>query len=175
MSMSVLIQKVVETPLGQMVAVVHSDALVLLEFTDRIRLTEQLSTLSRWLPGKIREGSHPTLSLLEQELSAYFARDIKQFSVPVSLHGTEFQVQVWNGLLSIPYGSTLSYGDLADRVHRPDAQRAVGKANGDNRIAILVPCHRVVAKSGVLQGYAGGLNRKRSLLDLEQGAVGLFR
>lgn len=172
--MSVLIQKIIETPLGPMVAVVHNDALVLLEFTDRIRLTEQMSRLSRWSPGTIREGPHPTLTLLEHELAAYFARDLKQFSVPILLHGTEFQVQVWNGLLSIPYASTLSYGDLADRVHRPDAQRAVGKANGDNRIAILVPCHRVVAKSGVLQGYAGGLDRKRSLLDLEQGALGLF-
>ncbi|MGD1915647.1 MAG: methylated-DNA--[protein]-cysteine S-methyltransferase [Phycisphaerales bacterium] len=115
----------------------------------------------------------PALSLLVQELAAYFAGDLRAFTVPLELAGTPFQTDVWRGLLDIPFGETLSYGQLATRVGRDaGASRAVGAANGANRLAIVVPCHRVVAADGTLHGYGGGLDRKRWLLDHERTVVG---
>jgi AraC family transcriptional regulator, regulatory protein of adaptative response / methylated-DNA-[protein]-cysteine methyltransferase len=103
----------------------------------------------------------------------YFAGERRAFSVPLHSPGTEFQVRVWTALRDIPYGRTTSYEALAATVGRPGAQRAVGKANGDNRIAIVIPCHRVVRKDGTLCGYGGGLWRKRRLLELERGLTTL--
>ena len=115
----------------------------------------------------------PALALLMQELAAYFVGDLRDFSVPLELAGTAFQTAVWRGLLAIPYGQTLGYGQLATRVGRDaGASRAVGAANGANRLAIVVPCHRVVAADGSLHGYGGGLERKRWLLDHERTVVG---
>jgi O-6-methylguanine DNA methyltransferase len=110
---------------------------------------------------------------LAAQLEAYFAGTLKAFDLPLDYRGTEFQVSVWDRLLDIPYGETLSYSRMAEELGRKDAQRAVGKANGDNRIAIIVPCHRVVKVDGTLCGYGGGLWRKRRLLDLEQGQLTL--
>ena len=103
------------------------------------------------------------------ELEAYFAQELRVFSVPIALHGTEFQRRVWKGLREIPYGETWSYGELARAIGQPGAARAVGLANGRNPVAIIVPCHRVIGSSGTLTGYGGGLDRKRALLDLERG------
>ncbi len=104
-----------------------------------------------------------------KELEQYFAGNLKQFSVPLVYPGTPFQERVWNQLLRIPYGQTRSYEDLARQIDSAGSQRAVGHANGLNRIAIVIPCHRVVNKDGKLGGYGGGLWRKQFLLDLEQG------
>ena len=101
------------------------------------------------------------------ELDAFFAGELKRFSVPIDLRGTEFQRQVWNLLLDIPYGETRSYGQIAGALGRPKASRAVGQAIGTNPISIIVPCHRVIGTNGGLVGYGGGLNRKRALLKLE--------
>lgn len=106
---------------------------------------------------------------LRTELSEYFEGKRKEFTLPLVAPGTAFQQAVWAQLRRIPYGTTLSYEELARRVDRPGAQRAVGTANGMNRIAILIPCHRVVNKGGALGGYGGGVWRKQRLLDLEQG------
>jgi len=117
-------------------------------------------------------GADPTgvLDNTEQQLSAYFAGDLTGFDLPIVTPGTEFQRAVWDQLVRIPHGTTISYGELAERLGNPGSQRAVGAANGKNRIAIVVPCHRVIDSNGNLHGYAGGLDRKRALLELE-GAI----
>jgi methylated-DNA-[protein]-cysteine S-methyltransferase len=101
------------------------------------------------------------------QLKAYFAGELTDFELEIDLHGTEFQRRVWHALLSIPFGETRSYGEIAEQIGAPGAARAVGLANGHNPIAIIVPCHRVIGASGSLTGYGGGLGRKRSLLALE--------
>jgi methylated-DNA-[protein]-cysteine S-methyltransferase len=103
-----------------------------------------------------------------EQLRAYFAGELTEFDLPLSPAGTEFQRRVWTGLQAIPYGETVSYGELARRVGNPTASRAVGLANGRNPIAIVVPCHRVIGSNGSMTGYGGGLDRKRFLLALEQ-------
>jgi methylated-DNA-[protein]-cysteine S-methyltransferase len=104
-----------------------------------------------------------------RQLDAYFAGQLTDFDLPLAPAGTEFQRRVWDGLRAIPYGQTVSYGELARRVGNPAASRAVGLANGRNPIAIVVPCHRVIGTDGSLTGYGGGLDRKRFLLALERG------
>ena len=103
------------------------------------------------------------------QLDEYFAGERTSFDVPMTLEGTDFQRRVWAQLCAIPYGETISYGELARRVGNPNASRAVGSANGRNPVAVIVPCHRVIAADGSLGGYGGGLDRKVRLLSLEQG------
>ncbi len=105
------------------------------------------------------------------QLEAYFAGELTEFDVPLRLEGSTFQRQVWEGLRAIPYGTTCSYGQLADRIGKPGAARAVGLANGRNPIGIIVPCHRVIGAGGGLTGYGGGLDRKKLLLDLERATL----
>ncbi len=109
------------------------------------------------------------LRAARSQLRAYFADELKSFDMPLNPQGTEFQIRVWNELLNIPFGETISYGELAQRIGQPNASRAVGLANGRNPISIVVPCHRVVGSNGKLTGYGGGLPRKRWLLDHERG------
>ena len=159
----------IESPLGPLVAGATEEHLVLLELTDRRMLEAQIAALGRLFKRPIVPGENPVLRLLRSELKQYFAGQLRKFTVPLAFPGSEFQKRVWNGLLNIPYGSTLSYEGLAEKVAAPGAQRAVGHSNGLNRIAIVIPCHRVVNKDGKLGGYGGGLWRKRALLDLEKG------
>ncbi|MEW1601100.1 cysteine methyltransferase [Streptomyces sp. DH-12] len=107
----------------------------------------------------------------KEQLAAYFAGELKEFTVPLRLHGTPFQRRVWEQLTRIPYGETRTYGQLAGVLGNPKASRAVGLANGRNPVGIIVPCHRVVGSTGSLTGYGGGLDRKRRLLDLERGTA----
>ncbi|MEU1000210.1 methylated-DNA--[protein]-cysteine S-methyltransferase [Streptomyces tibetensis] len=107
----------------------------------------------------------------EEQLKAYFAGDLKEFTVPLRLTGTPFQRAVWDQLCRIPYGETRTYGRLADALGTPAASRAVGLANGRNPIGIIVPCHRVIGANGGLTGYGGGLERKQRLLDFERGSA----
>jgi methylated-DNA-[protein]-cysteine S-methyltransferase len=107
----------------------------------------------------------------EEELEAYFAGELKEFTLPLRLHGTPFQRSVWDRLRKIPYGQTRTYGELADALGNPTASRAVGLANGRNPVGIIVPCHRVVGANGSLTGYGGGLDRKQRLLDFESGTA----
>lgn len=109
------------------------------------------------------------------QLDEYFAGTRTEFDLPVRLHGTPFQVEVWEELRRIPFGETISYGELAKRVDRPEAARAVGAANGQNPVAIVVPCHRVIGADGSLTGFGGGLGWKQYLLDLEQPQGSLLR
>ncbi|MFI1922007.1 MULTISPECIES: methylated-DNA--[protein]-cysteine S-methyltransferase [unclassified Streptomyces] len=107
----------------------------------------------------------------EEQLKAYFAGELREFSLELHLHGTPFQRSVWEGLRKIPYGETRTYGELAEALGNPTASRAVGLANGKNPIGIIVPCHRVIGAGGGLTGYGGGLDRKRRLLDFEGGTA----
>ena len=106
-----------------------------------------------------------------EQLDAYFAGELRQFDVPLAPIGSPWQMRVWDALREIPYGETVSYGEIAHRVGAPHAPRAVGTANGSNPIAIIVPCHRVIGANGKLTGYGGGLDRKRFLLGLERGEL----
>lgn len=119
-------------------------------------------------------GEDKIIANARRQLDAYFAGKLKAFDLPLAPHGTEFQRRVWDALLKIPYGVTRSYGQQATAIGSPKAMRAVGLANGRNPIAIIIPCHRVIGSNGSLTGYGGGMERKRLLLDLEQGAP-LFR
>jgi AraC family transcriptional regulator of adaptative response/methylated-DNA-[protein]-cysteine methyltransferase len=158
------------SPLGPLVAGATAQGVCLLEFSDRPMLETELASLHRIFRLPVVPGSNEHLEQLDRELTAYFDGRARSFSVPLVVPGTDFQRRVWNQLLAIPYGETRTYEQLARSVGRPRAVRAVGRANGMNRLAVLVPCHRVVNKNGKLGGYGGGLRRKQFLLDLEQGS-----
>ncbi len=158
----------VPSPLGPMIAGATDDGVCLLEFTDRRMLEGQLATVRRHFPGPILPGTNPHLERLQIELDGYFAGALRTFSSPLVYPGTAFQVRVWEALRAIPYGQRWSYRDIANAVGDPNAVRAVGRTNGLNRIAILIPCHRVVNANGKLGGYGGGLRRKQYLLELEE-------
>jgi AraC family transcriptional regulator of adaptative response/methylated-DNA-[protein]-cysteine methyltransferase len=159
----------VETPLGPMVAGATESAICLLEFTDRRMLEGQLYGLRRLYGLPILAGESPLLERLREQLLEYFAGERREFDLPLDYPGSAFQRRVWQGLLRIPYGETRSYVDLAREIGAPAAARAVGRANGLNRLAILIPCHRVIAADGGLGGYGGGLWRKLRLLETEGG------
>ena len=159
----------VPTPLGPMVIGVTGVGLCLLEFADRRMLETQLKRLQKAIGAVIVPGETDITRQTATEITAYFEGSIREFSVPLQTSGTPFQESVWTELKSIPYGQTRSYGEQARRIGRPQAVRAVARANGDNRISIIIPCHRVIGADGTLTGYGGGLRRKRWLLELEQG------
>jgi O-6-methylguanine DNA methyltransferase len=156
-----------DTPIGEMIAVSNDLGICLLEFRDKKDIDAELRKLERDFGEVIEAGQNPHLDLLTQELTAYFMGKLTQFSVAVLTHGTAFQKSVWSSLQTIPYGQTKSYGDIAKVIHNPNSVRAVGAANGNNRIAIIIPCHRVIGTNGKLTGYAGGLWRKEWLLKHE--------
>ena len=158
----------IQSPLGPLVAGATAEGVCLLEFSDRRMLEAQFRTIRKLFAAPVVPGSSPHLDQLQAELGQYFEGKLQRFTVPLVYPGTPFQQRVWNQLLAIPYGQTCSYEDLARAVESPKAVRAVGRANGLNRIAIVIPCHRVVNKDGKLGGYGGGLRRKQYLLDLER-------
>jgi AraC family transcriptional regulator of adaptative response/methylated-DNA-[protein]-cysteine methyltransferase len=161
--------KWIETPLGPILAAANDEGLCLLEFVDRRMLPVQIERLRKLFGCAVVPGPNPFLDGIENELALYFRGELHAFHTPLVLKGSEFQVKVWKRLLEIPYGETLSYGQMALDIGVKDAQRAVGRANGDNRLAIIIPCHRVIRSDGTLCGYGGGLWRKKRLLELEQG------
>jgi O-6-methylguanine DNA methyltransferase len=176
----------IETPLGAMHAVMRNGALVRLAFVDAAAAPgsgdavrapgHDVPTLRQEQPPAVVPGNSPShedplLCALRAELDAYFAGELQAFTIPVDPQGTSFQRSVWEVLRGIPFGVTRSYGEQARIIGRPTATRAVARANGDNPIAILIPCHRVLGSGGRLTGYAGGLWRKQRLLDLEQGSL----
>ncbi|MHA3046185.1 methylated-DNA--[protein]-cysteine S-methyltransferase [Riemerella anatipestifer] len=164
-----LYSKTINTPLGEMIAIADDNGIYLLEFTDKKHLDTELKKLYSTLNNSnIKEISNLHLETLEKELNLYFNQNLKEFSVPIQLLGTPFQKQVWQTLLKIPYGITKSYLQQAIMMDNPKAVRAVANANSLNKIAIIVPCHRVIGSNGTLTGYAGGLWRKEKLLLLEK-------
>ena len=158
----------ITTPLGPMVAGSVDDTLCLLEFADRRMIETQLVRLQKRLDCVFVPGTGALFDELTGELEGYFRGRLTEFSVPLLTPGTDFQRLVWRRLRTIPSGTTRTYAGIAAEVGRPTAVRAVARANGDNRIAILIPCHRVVGSDGKLTGYGGGLWRKRRLLEIEQ-------
>lgn len=160
-----------ESPLGPMVAGANDEGACLLEFTDRRMLEAQFDALRRRFACAVLPGENAHLERLRGELAAYFAGDLRRFTVPMVYPGSPFQRRVWEALAEIPYGETRTYGQLAEAVGSRGASRAVGRANGLNRLAILLPCHRVVGADGALTGYGGGLWRKRRLLELERASI----
>lgn len=156
------------TPLGPMFAAANATGLCLLEFADRRMLETELGDLQKRLRAPILVGENAHHAQVQEELAEYFAGTRRTFDVPLVLPGSDFQRLVWRGLQDIPYGATRSYQEQAAHIDRPKAVRAVGTANGHNRVAIIIPCHRVIGKDGKLCGYGGGLPRKRWLLDHER-------
>jgi AraC family transcriptional regulator, regulatory protein of adaptative response / methylated-DNA-[protein]-cysteine methyltransferase len=155
------------TPLGPLLMGTTETGVALLEFTDRRMLATQLQRLERKLGCVFVPGDTAVGRQMEQELAAYFAGKLREFHTPLEPAGTDFQHAVWRVLKSIPYAQTRSYGDQARALGRPTAVRAVARANGDNPICIVVPCHRVIGADGTLTGYGGGLWRKKWLLHHE--------
>ncbi|MEO1039438.1 MAG: trifunctional transcriptional activator/DNA repair protein Ada/methylated-DNA--[protein]-cysteine S-methyltransferase [Pseudomonadota bacterium] len=158
----------IETPLGLMAAVADPHSLHLLEFMDRKALAGELKRLAQDTPGRLGFGRFASHDQIEAELQRYFAGEPVVFQTPLSLHGGPFARQVWAALRTIPAGETRSYGEIAAQIGRPSAVRAVARANGQNQIALVVPCHRVIGADGSLTGYGGGLHRKRALIALER-------
>jgi AraC family transcriptional regulator of adaptative response/methylated-DNA-[protein]-cysteine methyltransferase len=157
-----------ETPLGPMVACAVEQGICLLEFSDRRMLETELKTLTKLLNARILQGENKHFILLHQQLNEYFEGKRKEFALPLFTPGTEFQKKVWQELLRIPFGSTRSYKQQATALKKPEAVRAVAGANGMNRIAIIIPCHRVIGSDGSLTGYGGGVSKKKWLLEHEQ-------
>jgi O-6-methylguanine DNA methyltransferase len=165
--MSKVVYRHIDSPIGSLIIGTTPKGLCLLEFTDRYGLTEINSRYRKWYKMECVEGSHVILDTLERELKSYFEGKLQTFSIPLDLRGSPFEMSVWNELLNIAYGETKSYIDIARAIGNPSASRAVGRANGNNPVAIVVPCHRVIASNGTLHGYGGGLWRKEKLLALE--------
>lgn len=158
----------VSSPLGTILLVASDRGLCRLGFGEDETADNVLAEMKRLMKLPLVPGESPILAQARAELGGYFAGTLRQFTVPLDVPGTEFQRRVWNGLRAIPYGSVRSYAELAAEIGCPNGQRAVGMANGANRIAIIIPCHRVVNTGGALGGYSGGLWRKRLLLELER-------
>jgi AraC family transcriptional regulator of adaptative response/methylated-DNA-[protein]-cysteine methyltransferase len=158
----------IDTPLGPMIAGATADGICLLEFTDRRMLEREMERLHRRLSKPLVPGENSHHRQLRAELKEYFAGQRKQFCVPLVRVGTEFEKRVWDGLACIPHGEVRSYEAVARSIGHSQAVRAVGRANGMNCIAILIPCHRVVKKNGNMGGYGGGTWRKSFLLHMER-------
>ena len=165
-----IVYRDLESPLGPMIAGATADGVCFLEWNDRggiDRIKERVEKRYR-LP--LSTGDTALLDRLDSELAAYFAGELRAFTVPMDVTGTPFERSVWAQLLAIPYGETRSYSQIATAIGKPDAQRAVGRANGANYVSVVIPCHRVIEASGGLRGYGGGLWRKKWLLELEGGS-----
>lgn len=156
------------TPLGPMLAGVTTEGVCLLEFTDRIRLEKEISDLKNLLHATMHPGRNQYSEQLQQELNEYFEGSRKTFTVPLHTPGNEFSQTVWKALQEIPYGKTCSYKEQADRMNNPKAIRAIASTNGRNRLAILIPCHRIIGSNGSMTGYAAGVDKKKWLLRFER-------
>lgn len=157
-----------DTALGPMIAIASETRLMLLEFMDRNQLARQIALLKKRANAPILEGKTPPVLTIEKELAAYFKGALTAFHTPFKLLGTPFQQQVWQALLNIAPGQTRAYSEIAQSIGRPGAFRAVAQANAANRLALIVPCHRVITINGQTGGYAGGTARKQWLLILEK-------
>jgi methylated-DNA-[protein]-cysteine S-methyltransferase len=162
-----LAYKMIHSPVGNLKLVASDKGLVAVLWQNEKPTRVPLNEL-------VEDATHPILLDTERELGEYFAGKRKTFSVPLDMRGTSFQKNVWHALLAIPFGETRSYGQLAKQLGNPQAMRAVGAANGRNPISIIVPCHRVIGSSGKLTGFAGGLETKARLLNLEESGARLF-
>lgn len=170
-----VVTREIVTPIGRMTLGATQAAVVLADFSERPMMPAQLRSVHRRF-GPTAGGESPLLDCAERQLREFMAGERSEFDLPIDAPGSAFQERVWDALRAIPYGETISYRELAARVGEPAASRAVGRANGSNRLAVIIPCHRVITAAGGLGGYGGGLDAKRFLLDLEaRGAAGTAR
>jgi AraC family transcriptional regulator of adaptative response/methylated-DNA-[protein]-cysteine methyltransferase len=158
----------IETPLGAMLAVADDEGLRLLEFVDRRAMERELSILRKRLRTNVVPGEHRHLDAVRRQLADYFSGKKLEFDLPLAPIGSDFQLRAWKILRSIPIGETRSYSWMAKRLGDVEMRRAVGRANGENMMCIVIPCHRVIRADGTLCGYGGGLWRKKWLLDHER-------
>lgn len=170
-SQKIIDLKRIETPIGTMYAAATEEGICMLEFTDRKMLETEFKDLAKSLNATIALGENIHFQTLEKELQSYFEGNLKQFTVPLSPVGTEFQKNVWNVLQKIPYGETWTYRKQAEILGDVKKVRAVANANGMNKISIIIPCHRVIGSNGTLTGYGGGVWRKQKLLELEKAIL----
>lgn len=157
------------SPLGDIVACATEQGLCLLEFVGSKRIEREQQDLQRLLKRRLIAGQNRHLEQTEVELREYFAGERRQFDVVLHTPSTPFQAIVWAALQQVPYGATVSYQEQAEHIGKPSAVRAVANANGQNRVSIIIPCHRVIGANGSLTGYGGGLQRKQWLLEHEGG------
>ena len=165
---SYIITKIIKTPFGEMLAGATDKGICLLEFTDTDRLEWQIPNIEKCFSLKTKKGDTTFIKQLEEQLLAYFSGELQHFDLPLHTKGTPFQMKAWDTLLTIPYAETRSYQEQATLIGNSKAFRAVASANRNNRISIIIPCHRVIAKNGSLAGYGGGLDRKQYLINLEK-------
>jgi len=158
----------IETQLGDMIAGSVDEGICMCKFSDRNNFESEFNNFNRYLQQEISEGENDHIKNLRFQMDEYFAGIRKTFDIPLVTFGTEFQKRVWNELLNIPYGSTISYRQQAVALKNPLSVRAVANANGMNKIAVIIPCHRVIGSNGSLTGYADGLHRKKWLLEHEK-------
>jgi AraC family transcriptional regulator of adaptative response/methylated-DNA-[protein]-cysteine methyltransferase len=166
--MNTLYTTSINTPLGTMTAVADEQALYVLEFTDNRQLQHKINRLEHATPLTMTDGSCHVLNQIAAELDLYFQGLLTQFTTPVALSGSSFQCRVWRQLQTIAHGTTQSYSMLAHSIAAPSAYRAVAQANAANKLAIIIPCHRVIAHNGNLSGYSSGIERKQWLLNHEK-------
>ncbi len=156
-----------KSPVGDMIAGATEKGVCFLEWHSRGGVDRIKSRIEKRYQLPLKEEKNKHLSILEGELQSYFGKKLKTFSVSLDIKGTKFEELIWSKLLGIPFGTTKSYGQIAELAGNKSASRAVGRANGSNYISILIPCHRVIEANGNLRGYGGGLDRKQFLLELE--------
>ena len=167
MKKSNLIFKEVKTPIGDMVFGSSDNGLCLLDFKYRKSFPQILKRIHKYFGINITYGTSKFIELAEYELDQYFQGELKIFTVPLDIRGSEFQLKVWDALLQIKYGHTVSYLEIAKKIGCPTAVRAIANANGQNGIAVIIPCHRVIGSDGSLTGYGGGIAIKKKLIHLE--------
>ena len=164
----------IETPIGKFIIGATEKGCSISEFADRGGFERINNRIWKRFKAELVQGNNPFIDQMEEEFNLYFEKKLKEFKTPLDYKGTPFQISVWEELLKIPYGETCPYGQIAKRLGKPGAMRAVGKANGDNYLPIVIPCHRVIEATGKLRGYGGGLWRKKYLLELESNNLNLF-
>lgn len=171
MDNNIIVYRRLESPLGDILAGSTEKGCCFLMFEDSISFTNFKQKVERKYQRELIKGDNAILDQLEIELKEYFDCKRKDFSIPIDVKGTQFQENVWKELMSIPFGETSTYNELAKKIEKPNSSRAVGNANGSNLISIIVPCHRVVHKAKNRMGYAGGIERKKYLLNLESNVL----
>lgn len=178
MSKTIIHKQNIKTPLGDMIACASEDGVCFLDFVDRKNFDKLFTSMVNMINGEIIEiknneniKPYNIIIRLEKELDEYFSGKRKEFTIPIITTGTEFQNKVWNELLRIPYGKTISYKEEAEIINQKNAFRAVANANGKNKLSIIIPCHRVIASDGKLSGYGGGIDKKEFLISLEKNNI----
>lgn len=160
-----------DTKIGLMLGIFDDNYLYFLEFIDSKNLIKEIKTLTKKLSSSLTFGTSKISKDLDKKLKLYFSNKLKIFDIPFKLTGTNFQIKVWNQLTKIEYGKILSYKEIARLLKMPKAYRAIGNANGLNKICLIIPCHRVIRDDGSLGGYSGGDGKKKVLLNLEKDLI----